>query len=209
MVDSLAKQMIREYTPAESTESEMTDADQPYADEESMVSYREATPEDHVRLADFGREMFVETWGELYDAADMNDFLNVVYAYSSILRDFEFGRRFWIASIDDRWIGYIKTGAVGLPVELGDRRALELKQLYVTREYHGRQVGHRLMAYFIQQCHDTQCDEAYISCFSGNHRALRFYAKYGFVECGRYIFRVGKQEDDECILKRDLRASRV
>lgn len=174
----------------------------PAATRSNAFHYREATRADHPLLASFGCEMFLETWGALYRAEDIQEFLDRVYTHQAILADFDLGRRFWLAEHQQTPIGYLKTGKVGLPVDSQGLASLELKQLYVTKAYHGTEVAHRLMGFFLDQCRDEACEVAYISCYSQNQRALAFYAKYGFQECGKYIFRVGLQEDDERILRR-------
>ena len=37
--------------------------------------------------------------------------------------------------------------------------------------------------------------------FQQNHRARRFYERYGFGEIGRYAFRVGETIDDDRIMR--------
>jgi len=127
-----------------------------------------------------------------------------VHTPEAVRFDFDSERHYWIALDQDKWIAYCKGGPLDVPVDVGDRRVTELKQLYVERDYHGRGVADRLMQLFLNWAALNQVQDAYISCFSGNLRALAFYKRHGFEECGRYIFYVGKQEDDERILRRCL-----
>ena len=39
----------------------------------------------------------------------------------------------------------------------------------------------------------------YLTVYVDNLRAQRFYARYGFVEVGKYRFKVGEQYDDDRI----------
>ena len=43
-----------------------------------------------------------------------------------------------------------------------------------------------------------------LSVWTGNERARAFYDRRGFVEVGRYIFRVGDHEDDDRLLRLTL-----
>ena len=166
--------------------------------------FRTATAADIPGLAKLGRELFIETWAPLYSTEDLNDFLDKVHTPSAVEADMDSGRDFWIAQYQDEWIGYCKAGPVGVPVDTAGRRAAELKQLYIRRTHHGRGVADRLMQFFLEWAEQHQIQDAYISCWSENFRALAFYRRYGFTECGRYLYQVGKQLDDERILKRSL-----
>jgi len=44
----------------------------------------------------------------------------------------------------------------------------------------------------------------FLSVFIDNHRARRFYARYGFKQVGRYDFMVGTHADHDLILRREL-----
>lgn len=171
---------------------------------DSGYSYRTATTADILGLAQLGRELFIETWAPLYLPEDLNDFLDKVHTPEAVLFDFENDRHYWIAEHQNEWVGYCKAGPLDVPVDIGDRRALELKQLYIQRAHHGTGVADRLMQLFLEWAAQHKIQDAYISCWSENFRALAFYKRYGFEECGRYIFHVGKKQDDERILKRCL-----
>ncbi len=90
---------------------------------------------------------------------------------------------------------------MGVPVELDGTPSRELKQLYVEAPYHGRGVSHQLIEHYFDWARSEGAVDHYVSCWSENHRALRFYAKYGFEVVGSYTFYVGDHQDDERILK--------
>ena len=46
--------------------------------------------------------------------------------------------------------------------------------------------------------------EVYLTVYIDNHRAKRFYERYGFVEVGKYDFMVGDQADHDIIMKKRL-----
>ncbi len=155
-------------------------------------------------MAEMGAELFIDTFGHLYSQANLQNFLDRIHSTSAVQSDLESGRHFWIAEIEHRWIGYAKGGPVGVPVELGPRKSLELKQLYVRRDFHGQGVSHLLMSEFLRWARECEAVDAYVSCWSENYRALAFYRKYGFEEVGSYTFFVGDHQDDERILRARL-----
>jgi len=47
-------------------------------------------------------------------------------------------------------------------------------------------------------------EELYLTVYVDNHRARRFYERYGFEAVGRYDFMVGSQADEDIIMRRAL-----
>jgi RimJ/RimL family protein N-acetyltransferase len=46
--------------------------------------------------------------------------------------------------------------------------------------------------------------ELYLTVYIDNHRARRFYERYGFVPVGSYEFMVGSHVDEDIIMKLSL-----
>ena len=78
--------------------------------------------------------------------------------------------------------GFAKISSVSLPVE-PDGPAVELRQLYVLKAWHGSGVARTLMDW-VSPRHGARREGAYLSVFTDNHRAKSFYARYGFEAIG-------------------------
>lgn len=165
------------------------------------IIYRDVERHQLMRLGELGARLFVDTFGHLYAAEDLQAFLDKVYSVPGLQSDLDAGRRIVIAEAGDEWIGYCKMGAMSLPIDVGGRHTLELKQMYVCRQFHGKGVADGLMQEFLAWAKAQAAQDLYISCWSENHRALAFYRRYGFKEVGAYTFWVGKPADDERILR--------
>lgn len=167
------------------------------------VSYRTAGAEDAAALAQIGAETFVATFGHLYDPADLAIFLksHSAEAWAKELKDPAFQVR--VAEIGGKLVGYAKLGPPHLPFEPRGEAA-ELRQLYVIEEVKGQGVARTLIDWVIDQARDRRADHLYLSVFTDNHRARRFYEKLGFEAEGTYSFMVGNHADEDIVMRLKL-----
>lgn len=165
-----------------------------------MIAYRAATPADGPELAQMAARSFTETFGSLYPASDLAHFLDTTFGAGlpSQLDDPAYTIR--LATEDDRIVGFAKLGPVAFP---GDwpAGATELHQLYVLGGWHGEGVGPALLDWAIATARAAGHSELLLSVYIDNHRARRFYDRYGFEEIGRYEYRVGETIDDDRIMR--------
>lgn len=169
-----------------------------------MIAYRDAVPDDGEALAAMARAAFTDTFGHLYPAADLNAFLDDAFGPEGLPSQIghpDFTIR--LAVDDGTIIGFAKIGPVGFPGEWpGD--AVELHQLYVASSHLGAGVGPVLMDWTIATARDRGARELILSVYVDNHRAKAFYARYGFVDIGRYDFPVGDTIDEDRIMRLSL-----
>ena len=79
-----------------------------------------------------------------------------------------------------------------------------LDQLYVLKEYHGVGIARDLMDWVIEEARRRGAEDIYLTVFIDNHRARRFYDRFGFEPVGRYDFMVGKHVDEDVIMRKAL-----
>jgi ribosomal protein S18 acetylase RimI-like enzyme len=114
------------------------------------------------------------------------------------LRDPTFAVR--LAEADGSAAGYAKLGPLRLPVETA-LPAIELRQLYVANPWRGAGIAVELMDWTIAEARARGAGALYLSVYSENPRAQRFYRRYGFEEVGPYQFMVGNQADEDVIMR--------
>ena len=167
------------------------------------VAYRIAGAEDAEALAELGARTFVDTFGHLYQPGDLEIFLqnHSPENWDKELKDPAFEVR--LAESDGTLVGYVKLGPPHLPFEPRGEAA-ELRQLYVIEEMKGQGIADELIRWVIERARDQRADYLYLSVFTENHRARRFYEKYGFEPEGTYAFMVGNHADDDIIMKLEL-----
>jgi GNAT superfamily N-acetyltransferase len=163
------------------------------------VTYRIAGPPDADTLSDLGRETFAETFGHLYSTENLAAFLenHRPERWGAELSDPALIVR--LAEEDGRAAAYAKLGPPSLPFEV-KHPAIELRQFYVAKPWQGSGVAQALMEWVLGEAKE-RAQELYLSVFVDNHRARRFYARYGFEQIGTYHFMVGTHADEDLIMR--------
>ena len=169
----------------------------------SAAAIRRAIPGDAQALAELGATTFIESFGQLYVPDDLQAFLDeshTVEAYSKVLANPDYA--LWIAERDGRAIGYAQAGRCGLPHADVKPEDGELKRLYLLKSEQNGGAGRALMdaamAWLLRDGPRT----LWLSVWSENLGAQRFYARYGFGFVAEYEFIVGEQRDREFMYRR-------
>jgi len=164
---------------------------------------RRATLQDAEALSRIGRESFVETFGHLYPAEDLAEFLGQAYGLERARKDLaDPAKASWIVEAEGEVVGYALSGPSELPhpdVAAGDG---ELKRLYVLKALQGGGTGSRLFAQALDWLEARGAKRIWIGVWSQNHGAQRLYSRAGFKKVGEYEFPVGRVRDREFILAR-------
>jgi ribosomal protein S18 acetylase RimI-like enzyme len=167
------------------------------------IGYRLATADDAEALAELGAHTFTQTFGHLYQPGDLEIFLqnHSPENWDKELSDPAF--EVCVAEQEGKLAGYVKLGPPHLPFEPRGEAA-ELRQLYVVEEVKGQGVADALIQWVIERARDLGADNLYLSVFTENHRARRFYEKYGFEPEGTYAFMVGTHADEDIVMRLKL-----
>jgi GNAT superfamily N-acetyltransferase len=82
--------------------------------------------------------------------------------------------------------------------------AVELRQFYLLEGWQGRGLADTMMHWVLEEAQRRRGDDLYLSVFTENHRARKFYERWGFVAEGRYAFMVGSHADEDIVMRRPL-----
>ena len=173
------------------------------------LAIRRAVPPDADALARIGASTFVDTFGHMYPDEDLQGFLRESHtpeAYARYLADPAYA--LWLLEDDGgNALGYALAGPSGLPhpdVAPGDG---ELKRLYVDPSLQNGGWGGRLFREALDWLERDGPRTLWISVWSENFGAQRFYARHGFEKAGEYEFPVGRVRDREFIFRRNANAA--
>ncbi|MET4684743.1 GNAT family N-acetyltransferase [Brevundimonas faecalis] len=168
---------------------------------------RPARLDDAAALGRLGRRTFVDTFvtgfGIPYPPADLESFLDASFSPETIARKLvEPGAAWWVAEREDALLGFANTGPNTLPHPEAAPGNAELRRLYIAREAQGLGLGTKLMQLAMDWMQANTDGPLWIGVWSGNEKAQRLYAAYGFEKAGEYDYPVGAWNDREFILRR-------
>lgn len=164
------------------------------------IRYRSCGREDADLVDALFRKSFCDTFAHLYRPEDLEAFLArfTKEAWESELADERYA--FQLAEADGAPVGFAKLGPPELPVETKGP-AIELRQFYMLHEWRGSGVSHALMEWAMEEARVRGAREMFLTVYTENCRARRFYERHGFTEVGPYTFMVGSQEDEDIIMR--------
>lgn len=161
---------------------------------------RNPTVADAEAIAALMADCFTATFGHLYDPADLAHFLDglTLERWRAELADPAFA--FLLAEVDGVAVGFAKLGPHSLPVEPAGPM-IELRQLYLLGSQQGSGLAARMMERVIAIARERGAGELFLSVYVDNHRARRFYERYGFEAIGVYTFMVGNHADEDHLMR--------
>jgi len=166
-----------------------------------MIAYRPATAADAADVSAVATRAYVETFEGLYRQGDLDAFLPAAFGPAGLQGHLSHpAYTVQVATDRDAIVGFAKLGPVVFP---GDwpAGAIELHQLYVVGSHLGAGIGPALMDWALATARGRGCTEMLLSVYVDNHRAKRFYARRGFVDIGRFDFRVGSTVDEDRLMR--------
>ncbi|WP_294331297.1 GNAT family N-acetyltransferase [uncultured Sphingomonas sp.] len=167
------------------------------------MTFRDATPADAGAIDAVFRASFQATFAHLYSAEDLATFLArfTVEGWAAEIADPAFAFR--VIEDAEGIAGYCKLGPISLPAA-PEGPAIELRQLYLLDRAKGSGAAQALMDWALATARARGAGEIWLSVYTDNHRAKRFYARYGFEDHGPYAFMVGNHADEDRLMRRAL-----
>jgi ribosomal protein S18 acetylase RimI-like enzyme len=168
---------------------------------------RPARLDDAEALGALGRQTFIDTFvtgfGIPYPQADLDAFLNASFELEPTRRKLaEPGAAWWVAARGDELLAFANAGPNTLPHPDARPEHMELRRLYVSKAAQGLGLGTKLLTLSLDWMEANTGGPLWIGVWSGNEKAQRLYAAYGFEKAGEYEYPVGAWRDHEFILRR-------
>ena len=85
--------------------------------------------------------------------------------------------------------------------------SIQIKWLYILREWTGRQLGDVLMARCLEHVMHSGSKTIWLTVWINNEKAIRFYQRWGFRKVGVYDFVVGRDLQEDFLLVKNIHSA--
>ncbi|MEO5889770.1 MAG: GNAT family N-acetyltransferase [Ferruginibacter sp.] len=160
-----------------------------------QITTRRAKPADAEILSAISKQTFYDTFTGTCSEGDMQSFLEEYFNLKQVQADLSNENDFYyLAETEDGKVaGYLRfmEDYSNFPV-MKKWKSLELKRLYVTKEFQGLGVAQQLMDLTLQFAKENGYEVLWLGVWEHNMRAQKFYGKYGFINSGhKHDFPIG------------------
>ena len=172
------------------------------------ITVRRAARADNHRIATLGRQAFSDSFSADNHPRDMAAYLDRSFGPDIQAAELaEPSSCFLIAEAADKPIGYARMVESPAPACVNASRPINLQRLYAVRNWIGCGVGSALMRASIDEARQRPCDGIWLGVWEKNHRATRFYRRWGFSQVGTQPFLLGDDRQTDLVLWLPLASS--
>ena len=158
------------------------------------VRLRRITVPDATVLSAIAKQTFYDAFTGTCTEADMRSFLEDYFNENRLAKEISDDNNFYFfAEREGMPVGYLQImeDYSSLPL-MKKWKALELKRIYVLKEFHGKGIAQQLMDLTLSYAADHAYEVVWLGVWEYNDRAQQFYKKYGFVDSGhKHDFPIG------------------
>ena len=150
------------------------------------ITIRRATLADAVKLSAISIQTFYDTFTGTCTEEDMDLFLKDYFHLKQVQLELSNENDFYyLAEQQGKAVGYLRwmEDYNNFPL-MKQWKSLELKRIYVLKEFHGKGVAQQLMDFILQYASTNQYQVVWLGVWEHNLRAQKFYEKYSFVNSG-------------------------
>ena len=150
------------------------------------INIRRVTIDDVSALSVIARQTFYDTFTGTCTNEDMESFLDQFYNKEQLGKELIDAETFcFFAETDAGPVAYLhfKEDYTNFPL-IKKWKALELKRIYVLKEFHGNGIAQILMDHFLNFAEEKKYEVVWLGVWEHNIRAQKFYEKYGFTNSG-------------------------
>ena len=151
-----------------------------------VLHIRRAVADDEKLIAELSAITFFDTFKGTCTDDDMQGFIKDYFSIEQVEKELQDNDDFYfIAFINGNPAGYIRMKEEVSDVEIINKhRGIELKRIYVLKEYHSKKIGAALMNFALDFATEKNYELIWLGVWEHNERARAFYNKFGFEDSG-------------------------
>lgn len=161
--------------------------------------------DDLVTLQEFSCKTYSDTFGHMNTPSNMKDYLEQAYDIDKLRDELSNSySTFYFLYTDEKLTGYLKLNEYKAQTDIYDLQSLEIERIYVIKEFQGKGLGSAIIKKAIDTANIRKKSYVWLGVWERNHKAITFYKKNGFYVIGKHSFFMGKEEQIDFIMRKDL-----
>ncbi|MBA2249300.1 MAG: GNAT family N-acetyltransferase [Chitinophagaceae bacterium] len=150
------------------------------------ITIRRALPEDAKIISELSEITFRDTYRGSFPESDNEFFIQKCFATDVVANELRDANDFYFIAFADS----VPAGYMRLKEDYSDYpamkryKALELKRIYVLKEFHSKKIGAALMSFAIHFANQKNFEALWLGVYEHNAIARAFYKKWGFSDTG-------------------------
>jgi ribosomal protein S18 acetylase RimI-like enzyme len=161
---------------------------------EKELHIRRAVAGDAQLLSALSAVTFFDTFHGTCTNEDIQQFIETCFNSGQLYKELQDEDDFYfIAFINQEAVGYIRLKEDESEViEIKKHRGIELKRIYVLKEFHSQRIGAKLMTFALDFAAEKNYELIWLGVWEHNEKAKAFYKKFGFKDTGsKHPFPIG------------------
>ena len=161
---------------------------------EGDLHIRRAVTDDAQLLSALSAVTFFDTFNGSCTDEDIQQFIETCFNPGQVYKELQDTDDFYfIAFIKEEAVGYIRMKEDETDIiEIKKHRGIELKRIYVLKEYHSQKIGAKLMNFALDFAAEKNYELIWLGVWEHNEKAKAFYKKFGFEDTGfKHPFPIG------------------
>ena len=165
-----------------------------------------AKPSDAASLATLAEKTFRDTFAQSINKKDFESYVARSFSENQIRYELlDNASAFFIARLEDTWVGYAKLYQSPPPDCVKPLPAIELARLYSMQQYLGCGIGAALLEACLNYARSSAFKSIWLGSWQENHRGNAFYTKKQFEILGTKTFAIGSDIQEDYIFARPIR----
>ncbi|AYL95881.1 GNAT family N-acetyltransferase [Mucilaginibacter celer] len=169
------------------------------------IIIKKLTLVDAETLLAFSRDTFFDFFAAANKPEDMEAYASTAFTLSKIEAELNNPDScFFFAMLNDEIAGYLKLNYRSAQTEFRDPASLEVERIYVSRQHHGKKIGHRLLDFALNEASGQNLQYVWLGVWEHNQKAIGFYTRHGFEPFGSHEFLLGTDRQTDLLMKKSL-----
>lgn len=172
---------------------------------EQEINISKVTVNEVESLIAISIQTFTETFFEHNTESDMHHYISEKLSIDQLSKELNSkNSEFYFLKLNNQIIGYLKLNRGKSQTEIQNDVSLEIERIYVIKEFHGKHYGKLLLQKAKDFALEKACNYIWLGVWENNLKAISFYKKNGFYQFDKHVFKLGKDEQIDILMKLEL-----